>query len=298
MHAKEIEDKPSAIQSVVYIPLSYKGQNEGVLILRSKHGGSFTQKELDILKVFGSMASMAIKKNELYEQTKQALETRDMFISIASHELRTPLTSLNGYVQLLHSRLAKKDGVEAKWVQSLYDETTRLTNLIKELMEINRIKQGTLQFVLRESPITEIITKAIERCKFLYKNREIIFTNKIKPGKDIIIGDFDKMLQVITSLMTNALKFSPATTPVEVVLSGNSTSYILQIIDRGKGMGREDVRRVFQGFYKDAENLQAGMGVGLMLAKHIISYHKGTIDVRSKVNHGTTIEIRLPKSEL
>ena len=111
------------------------------------------------------------------------------------------LSSLNGYVQLLHSRLSKTDSVEAKWVQSLYDETTRLTNLIKELLEINRIKQGTLQFVLRESQLTDIIEKAIDRTKFLYKTREIILQNKLKSKESTIIADSEKMLQVLSALL-------------------------------------------------------------------------------------------------
>lgn len=302
MHNSDISEafpnKNRVIHSVIFIPLSYKGKPEGVLILRSKRDKKFTEKELNILKVFGAMASLAMKKNELYDETKQALETRDMFIAIASHELRTPLTSLNGYVQLLHSRLSKTDSVEAKWVQSLYDETTRLTNLIKELLEINRIKQGTLQFVLRESQLTDIIEKAIDRTKFLYKTREIILQNKLKSKESTIIADSEKMLQVLSALLKNAVKFSPEKSPVIVSLSKKSGEYIVHIQDKGKGMGREDIRRIFHGFYKNSENLQSGMGVGLMLAKHIINYHHGSIQVLSEVNKGTTVEIKLPEMKV
>src|SRR5690606_7915517 len=118
-------------------------------------------KETDILKLFGSFASLAIKKNELYEETKNALEVRDMFISLASHELRTPLTSINGYIQLLHSRKDKLGHSESKWINELYEESKRLTNLVRELLEVNRIKQGQLQFILRETKFSDIVTSAI-----------------------------------------------------------------------------------------------------------------------------------------
>lgn len=289
---------PRNIHSIILVPLSYQETSEGVLIIRRARDKKFSKDEINTLKLFGSIAGLSIKKNESYEATKQALEARDMFISIASHELRTPLTSLNGYIQLLYSKLSKTDSVEAKWTKSLLEESTRLTNLIKELLEINRIKQGTLQFVLREGHFAEVIKRAIERVAFTHRKRKVVFSNKVTKDQDIVIADFDKMLQVVSALLANALKFSPSNTPVSVTLESAPAFLTMRITDKGKGMGREDVRRVFQGFYKNTENLQEGMGVGLMLAKHIITYHKGTIDIQSEMKKGTVITVKLPRSPL
>ena len=93
----------------IHIPLSYKNESIGVLIINSRNKAP-TKQELENLKLFGSMASLAIRKTQLYEETKNALETRDHFISMASHELRTPLTSVSGYIQLLRTKLAKNKG--------------------------------------------------------------------------------------------------------------------------------------------------------------------------------------------
>jgi K+-sensing histidine kinase KdpD len=290
--------KDNPIRSVIFLPLSYKNSSEGVIILRSKKEKHFSEKEISILQLFGSFASLAIKKNELYDETKQALEVRDMFISLASHELRTPLTSINGYIQLLHSRMEKQDTSEAKWVRELYSESKRMTNLVHELLEVNRLKQGQLQFVLRESHFSEIVTRAIERCLVNYPERKIILQNKLNELNDLVIGDYDKLLQVVGALIENAVKFSPANTQVTLTLTQQSQYIYLKVSDKGTGIAREDMTKIFDGFYKGSENHHEGMGVGLLLAKHIINYHKGSLNVHSEVKKGTTVEVKLPQQKL
>ncbi len=286
------------IASLVFIPLSYKEHTEGVLILRSKKEKYFSKKETDILKLFGSFASLAIKKNELYEETKNALEVRDMFISLASHELRTPLTSINGYIQLLHSRKNNLGPSESKWINELYEESKRLTNLVRELLEVNRIKQGQLQFILRETKFSDIVMSAIERCEMAYPEREITFENTVEKSTDIVIGDSEKLLQVVTALLENAIKFSPRESLITIELSIKNQTIIMRVSDKGSGIAREDLTKIFEGFYKGANNHKAGMGVGLLLAKHIINYHKGSLSVQSELQKGTVVEVRLPQQKI
>ncbi|MBI4080167.1 MAG: GAF domain-containing sensor histidine kinase [Candidatus Levybacteria bacterium] len=281
------------IKSVIFVPLSYKKETIGVLAMYSTKKEQFSKKEINILKLFGSMASLAIKKTQLYDETKQALDIRDRFISLASHELRTPLTSINGYIQLLYSRLTKTDTVEAKWVKELQSESVRLTNLVKELLEINRVKAGELQFTLRECNFREVVERAVERYTFSFPERKIILENKLTNQHEMVIGDFDKLLQVLSSVLSNATKFSPPKSPIHVSLSYDDPSILLQIKDAGKGIKNGDIPRIFEGFYKDLDNYHEGMGVGLLLAKHIIKYHQGTIQVRSVVGKGTIVEIQL-----
>jgi K+-sensing histidine kinase KdpD len=290
--------KASGVHSVIFVPLSYKDLSEGVLILRSVKEKHFSQKEKSILELFGSFASLAIKKNELYDETKAALEVRDMFISLASHELRTPLTSINGYIQLLHSRMGKDDTSEAKWIRELYEESKRMTNLVQELLEINRIKQGQLQFVLREAQFSEIMQNAIRECQATSPERNIIFENKLDERSSMVVGDSDKLCQVVRALIENAIKFSPADSDITVSLTQQNQQLILRVSDKGSGIARENMAKIFDGFYKGSDNHQEGMGVGLLLAKHIIQYHKGSINVHSQVKKGTTVEVKLPQQKL
>ena len=291
------ELKKQGVKSTIYIPLSYQDKPLGVLSINAKKKIEQSASELKALKLYGSMATIVIRKAQLYKETKDALETRDFFISLASHELRTPLTSINGYIQLLYSRMAQKDTVESKWVKELYDESKRMTNLIQELLEINRIKQGTLQFVLREVDLHDLSKKAIEKCRASHPKRKITLTSRVT-GKAMVIGDGEKLLQVIISILQNAIKFSPESSAVVVKLSKKQGDYFLQIIDKGSGIERKDIMKVFEGFYKADKEATEGMGVGLMLAKHIIKYHHGTIEILSESKKGTIVQICLPVAEL
>jgi len=291
------ELKKQGVKSSIYIPLIYKDKAIGVLSVNAKKKIEQTDSELKTLKLFGSMATLVIRKAQLYKETQDALETRDFFISLASHELRTPLTSINGYIQLLHSRMAKKNTVESKWVTELYSESKRLTNLIQELLEINRIKQGTLQFVLRECELLKIIKEAIEKSSNIYPNRKIEFHPASSYKSAPIVADFEKLLQVIMSIIANSTKFSPEESIIKVSLSKKLGNYHLQVIDKGQGMDRRDIMKVFEGFYKAESHVKEGIGVGLMLAKHIIKYHRGTIEIFSEKKKGTIVQITLPIAE-
>jgi signal transduction histidine kinase len=304
MHEEEIQKvdpdslKKNKIHSVIFIPLSYKGDSEGVLVIRSAREKKFTTSELKILQLFGSFASLAIKKNQLYDQTKQALEVRDHFIALASHELRTPLTSINGYIQMLHEKLGKKNDLPGEWIRELYVESNRLTKLVQELLEINRMKQGQLQFFLEEVHLVKIIEDAIFSCGKHYPKRRISFATTVTVNQDVVIGDYEKLLRVVTALLSNALKFSVDDSSVIVRLTIKKHNLHLQIADSGNGIAQDDIAKVFEGFYKGTASQKAGIGVGLLFAKHILQYHHGSIKMKSELNKGTTVDVTLPQQRI
>jgi signal transduction histidine kinase len=288
------------INSMITIPLSYKTNSIGVLTFYSRDNESFLSDEAHILTLFGSIASLAITKAQLYDKTTKALQMRDRFISLASHELRTPLTSINGYIQLLHRRMAHNtDSIESRWVKELYIESIRMTNLVKELLDINRIKQGQLAFVFSEVSIKEVIEKAIERFQLLNPDHPITFTNTITDNNYTVIGDYDKLVEMVTGLLNNAGKFSKPHLEISVSLTATPRTLHLSINDQGKGMSKQDLAGIFEGFYKSnhAGN-KDGMGVGLLLAKHIVTHHRGKIRIRSQEDKGTTVAIALPNSKI
>lgn len=282
------------IKSMIFIPLSYKNESVGVLIINARYKFAVSPKYIKALTVLGSLASLAIRKTQLYTETKKALKTRDLFISMASHELRTPLTAINGYVQLLNTKLAGKNTVISKWVQQLMWETNRMTSLVKELLEINRIRSGELSYNLKEHHLTEIVNHAIDQFKIAYPNQHIKFTNQLAGASDIVIGDFEKLMQVMTNILDNAAKYSSAEKPITVLLKLQSTCLIIRVKDQGKGIDKKDLPRIFEDFYKGKGPHPDGMGLGLYLAKNIIEKHKGYINVRSRLNKGTTVTIKLP----
>lgn len=283
------------VASSVFIPLTYKDKSLGVLIIRSQKNNDFSNKELTVLKLFGSLASVAIRKSQLYQETKDALEMRDLFISMASHELRTPITTISGYTDLIRKKIEKGTPIEPKWVQSMYRENKRLIYLVNELLEINQIKTGKLSYDFKECNVTAIVRTAMSNFKIQYPHRKIELTNNVVDGEGKIIGDKEKILQVLENTLMNAVKFSGDNEPIHILLEPKGKIVSIVIKDRGKGIKKSKLDKIFQKYYKDEANKE-GMGLGLFLVKEIMDKHKGAIKVKSKENKGTTIQLLFPKA--
>lgn len=285
-------------KSVAFIPLAYRNKSIGVLIVRSHSGGYFTHNEPLILKLFGSMASLAIRKIQLQDEARKALESRDLFISLAAHEFRTPLTTIYGYVQLLANKLPKDSSPQSRWVEELSFSTSRLTSLVNELLEVSRMKNNQFQYHWRECHLLKVINRAASEFQFSHPGRKLCLDNKLKNGKDVIVGDFDKLLQVIVNLLDNAAKFSSPESEITMGLEFRSPNLVITIKDSGRGIEKKDLHRIFDEFYRSSKTSVEGMGLGLFLAKNIVAQHRGDINIRSKVDKGTVVEVRLPRAKI
>ncbi len=278
----------AGVKSVLFIPLSYKNQRFGVLIIRSYINRHFTNRELDILKLFGSMANLAIHKTKLYYETQKALETRDSFISAASHELKTPLTSIKGYVQLLQRKFYKKKTPEANWIKQLSRESLRLNNLINEFLELNKIRTGKTDFLFKEFSMKRLITHSITEFKSIFPHRVIIFREKIENGFDRIICDPDKLAQALVNLLSSVARFTPIRELIVISVKTKPTMFVLEIgssVNDTKLKGKKKIRR---------ESLDGNF----YFAQYIVKKHHGSINVLPKPVKETLLKIKLPKANI
>jgi K+-sensing histidine kinase KdpD len=291
--------KLTNIRSAIIIPLVYHQKTIGVLILYSTNEEFISEKELDILNLFRSVASIALEKTQLHIQAQNALEVRDRFIAFASHELRTPLTSINGYIQLLYGKYQKQETPEARWIKELYTESSRLTHLVKQLLDVNRIKQGQFQILFSEVNIKKIIENAIENFHYTNMDGNLIFTDESENDNNTIIGDKEKLLQMFSSLLNVAAKFSKPKTSMKIYLQTSKKYVHIQIINDGSYIGKQELENIIEGVYKDTkQESKEGIGIGLLVSKHIIETHKGKLQINSKKNKGTIIEVKLPYAKL
>lgn len=285
------------IISSAAIPLNHQQTSLGLILLFSSEKDFINDIESNMLTLFCSIATLGLKRTMGQKDLKEGLELRDRFISIASHELRTPLTSINGYIQLLRRKIIDPNVSEARWLESLYAESVRLTTLMKELLDINRINQGKFAFVFGEVSMQDVVEKALERTRLTAKDHLLIFENNIKDHHQTVIGDFDKLVEMVSGILSNAIKFSPPDSEIHITLNNNPRTIHVTVRDSGKGMSTQDLNAIFEGFYKSDVAHIEGMGVGLYLAKHIVTHHRGKIKVNSKINKGTTVEVTLPQAK-
>lgn len=279
----------------IFIPLSYDKKSIGTINLFSKNRKDFfSRQKLEIFKLFGSMASLAIIKTQLYAETKEALNSRDLFISIAAHELRTPLTIVNLYSQLLEKRLNNGQSIDIEWGHQLSKAVGRITNLVNEFLDIDLIKSGNFPVCFRECRLRAVVGQAVEDFRLSRPKREIVVEDEIGANPDLIKGDYEKLLQVVNNLLENAAKYSPDDSTIKVKISSVDSRLVIGIRDQGKGISRKEIDRVFHKFHKVNRSSKEGMGLGLFLSKEIVEKHSGTISINSEINKGTIVEICLP----
>lgn len=292
------EIKKLSIESDVIVPLSYRNKSIGILAILSKEEEKFTNEEVNTLVLFGAMASLAIQKALLYAEIQKSLEVRDFFISAAAHEIKTPVTTIFGYAQLLYENNRKGREIKNEWVSSLNSECYRLKYLINDFLEASRINIGKMHYDLKECSLNQIFNRVIDNFKFNYPERKLVYKNSLENESDIIIGDADRLIQAISNLIDNAVKFSPSDSKIFLNLRTVKSDFSITVTDKGKGINKKDLPKIFERYFKGTGNQHEGLGLGLFLVKNIIEHHHGSIHLHSAVNRGTTIELRLPELKI
>jgi len=215
---------------------------------------------------------------------------------MTAHELKTPLTSINGYIQLLEKRIVSSNLEKEKgWLKSLRQESLRLTRMVDELLLLNRIQAGKLEYTFENCNLGLIVQKNVDEVVIACPSCTFSYKNLLTEENDQFIGDKDKIGQVILNILENASKFSKSLSEVFIVLRRTKKQLILEITDQGQGMSEEVLARIFTEFQKGStDNVQEGMGVGLYMSKKIIEQHHGEIALCSNLGKGTSVTIFIP----
>ena len=214
---------------------------------------------------------------------------------MAAHELRTPLTTINAYIQLLQRKVPNKETISEDWIMQLAKANERLNKLVHELLQVEQIKKGNINYDYKETNLEEIIRQAAIDFKFFNPTHKLILINKLGDN-NLILGDPDKLLQVFNNVLNNAAKFSQEESQIKLTLENKQPFFIIQVEDQGIGIEKKDLDKIFQKFYKGNQKEREGLGLGLYLTKQIIKKHKGHIVISSGPNNkGTIVKIILPQ---
>jgi PAS domain S-box-containing protein len=224
----------------------------------------------------------------------QLEQRRDEFIGIASHELKTPLTSIKGYTQLLE-RLIKETGNE-KAIAYLAKTTIyidRLNSLIADLLDVSRVQAGKLQFNISEFDFDELVKEGVESIQPTASHHKIEIVGKASTR---VVADRNRLEQVLTNLLTNAIKYSPQADKVVVSVKKNGNNVEVAVQDFGIGIAKEKQAKIFERFYRVESSARgfSGLGIGLYISSEIIKRHNGDLKVESKEGQGSIFSFTLP----
>jgi len=227
---------------------------------------------------------------------RHALEQRkDEFISLASHELRTPLACMLGYTQLLQSKFAGSDHSSALRTLAIIEtQAEKLSRLIADLLDLSKIKAGKLTFREESVDVDALVRQVAEQLQQSSTQHQISIEGSA-PGT--IIGDRERLGQVLNNLLTNAMKYSPQAEQIIVHLSSTDEGLTVSVQDFGIGIPTTEQEKVFERFYRapgEQMRTAGGLGIGLFIAHQIIEHYKGKLWVESVEGQGATFSFSLP----
>jgi PAS domain S-box-containing protein len=234
-----------------------------------------------------------LKKAE--EKRRQLEKQKDEFIGIASHELKTPVTSIKAYGQVLEKMFRKSGDIKsAEYVAKMDTQINRLTVLIADLLDVTKIQTGKLQFNEGYFDFNELVEEIVDDLQLTTDRHTLV--KELSTTKSIY-GDRDRIGQVLSNLITNAIKYSPRADKVIVSTSTEKDTIRLCVQDFGVGIPKKKREKVFEQFYRvsgDEEITFPGLGLGLYISSEIIKRQGGEIWVESALHKGSTFCIQLP----
>ena len=288
------------LQSMLTIPLIARERILGALTLgfTADSGRRYTHADLSLAEDLAHRAAIAIDNARLYQEEQELVRSREEFLSIASHELKTPLTILKASAQILSRQVLQSDLDRNRitgCAQRLQVQVDRLETLVADLLDASRLQQGHLELRPEPYDLRAIASEILARFQDAPERSEHHRLTLDAPAPVISLIDPARLDQVLTNLLSNALKYSPAGGEVRLAIHQCVDQALIAVSDQGIGITPTEQIRLFQPFSRgDSVRGISGTGLGLYISRQIVERHGGTITVESQPGIGSTFTFRLP----
>jgi len=237
--------------------------------------------------------------NAMTRRVQTAQESQKAFVANVSHELKTPLTSIQGFAQALLDGTAETPAERQQAAQIIYDEAARLHRLALGLLDLARLDAGTANLRRERVDLRSVLIAVTEKFSPLTRAAGLTLTLDA-PALPALMGDGDRLVQVFTNLVENALKFTPSGGQVKISARGLKNDFLVEVADTGPGIAPAAQAHIFERFYQADASRQAGKqhgaGLGLAIAQEIVRVHGGKINLRSTPGQGSVFSVFLPGS--
>jgi signal transduction histidine kinase len=310
--------KDANLNSLIEVPLGTQASGHiGFLTIMNRDENAYTDNDLSLVAQVAAQVTPAIQNAMSHEQALELAESREKqslaeaksielervneakssFLAMVSHELRTPLTSISAYTDLIErNRSGNLTEKQVRQLGVVSRNSAHLSRLISDLLDISKIESPEFTLTKANFDISEIVVELVESLEPLAAAKLQTITSFI--DEDIeLVADRQKLTQVVSNLVENAIKYSPESAEISVSTSRVDDAAKVVIRDNGYGISQSDQDQIFEAFFRSRteENWEVpGTGLGLALVKRIISMHGGTVTLDSKIGAGSTFTILLP----
>jgi len=285
-----------AVRSFLAAPVVLSdGEVVGALLFGHPDPGAFTERDERIVQGIASWAAVAFHNARLYEGAQRATRARDDMLAVVSHDLRNPLNVIaTGAALILEIDLPEPK--KRQQLETIRRTTDRMNRLIQDLLDVTGVESGKLSIHRERLGMKELLEEAREMMTPLAAERGLILACEDVEGDASLTADRERMLQVFSNLVGNAIKFTPEGGRVSMGADRGPGIARFWVEDTGPGISEEDLPRLFDRFWRGKDHREAGAGLGLPIAKGIVEVHGGTMTVDSAVGRGTRFTFTLPLS--
>lgn len=276
--------------SVTYVPhINQQGKVEGfVALIQDITDRKRAEKDKELLLQWEQAAR---------SQAEAANRTKDEFLATLSHELRTPLNAILGWIQLLRCRNFDQDTTNIA-LETIDRNSRALAQLIEDVLDVSRIIQGKLCLNIQPVELTTVVESTVNSMSPAANAKEISIEYELDPCIGVVMGDVDRLQQVMWNLLSNAVKFTPKGGKVCIQMERINSYVQIRVSDTGVGIHPDFLPYVFERFRQadgSTTRRHNGLGLGLAIVRHLVELHGGTVDIDSPgVNKGTVLIVNLP----
>lgn len=282
--------------SALFLPLTARGASVGVVGIYRQDTRTFDRDDVVLAEDYARRIGVALDNARLYEEAKRAVRARDDTVAVVSHDLRNPVNAIRMLVgNLVRSATPPDPRALAESLEIIGEAASQADALIEDLLDITRLEAGRLPLRRAMEPVRALVQPALEMLAPLAAQRAIALVVDYAADAPDAWADAARIHQVVSNLVGNALKFTPAGGRVEVTAARSTRGALeIRVADRGIGIRHEHQPHVFDRFYQAGRIDRDGAGLGLPIAKGIVDAHGGRVRVESEPGVGSTFVVTLP----
>ena len=288
-------------------PIRLEERIAGVITLESSQMGRLDQEALEFVVRLADHAAIAIENARLFDQVRRANDAKTEFVSFVSHELKQPMTSIKGYTDLLTTGAAGElSDAQRNFLGTIRSNVNRMNTLVSDLLDVSRIESGRIRLKFADVSVEQVIEDVLRTIRGQLEVKGQTLEVEVSPDLPPVWGDQDRLVQILTNMVSNAHKYTPEGGLVTVraqmwsneQVAGEQDGFVLcSVTDTGVGISPEDQERLFTKYFRadnPAVRSVAGTGLGLVITKSLVELQGGEIWVESEMGKGSTFAFTIP----
>ncbi len=292
------------VKSQAVIPIRRETHVIGILLLESLHIQTFSEETIGFLSRLSDHAAIALANARLFEEIEEANISKSRFVSFVAHELKNPMASIKGYTELIAGGMAGPvTDMQTSFLATIRSNVDRMNTIVSDLNDLTKIQVGNLRLDCKEVSLLETLTEVTRSLQRQIDDKELTITKDIPQGLPDIWADASRLSQILTNLISNAVKYTPNGGLIAVMaevmpaIDSSSSEFVhIWIQDHGIGIPISDQKKVFQQYFRTdiAKEMASGTGLGLNITRSLVELQGGKIWFESQPGAGTTFHFTLP----